>query len=167
MAQLAGLDEIAQHITAALGDRPGTDHIAQRLAAALAGEDVVYLDLSGLQVSGVGVDVDGVAGTEALGGTLVAVTATRFLVEHIQADDGASTVETRSRNALTGIDYAGPDAHWAEATDELPLPEGCYLTLHFAGSSSLQVPAEPANAVSSAQRVLSELLPELREDLGR
>jgi hypothetical protein len=155
MAQLSGLDDIAQHITAALGDRSGTEHIAQRLAVALAGEDVAHLDLSGLQVG----DQD------ALRGTLVAVTDTRFLVEHIEPDDEGSTVETRPRRALTRITYAGPDARWDEATDELPLPEGCYLTVHFADSSSLQLPTDPANAVTSAQRSLAELLTGLRTDL--
>jgi hypothetical protein len=155
MAQLAGLDEIAQHIAAALGERTGTDHIAQRLAVALAGEDVSYLDLSGLTVG----DQD------ALGGTLVAVTATRFLVEHIEPDDEGSTVETRPRRGLTRIDYAGPDARWGEVTDELPLPEGCFVTVHFAGSGSVQLPTDPANAVSSAQRSLADLLAGLRDDL--
>jgi hypothetical protein len=155
MAQLAGLDDIAQHITAALGDRSGTEHIAQRLAVALAGEDVSYLDLSGLQVG----DQD------ALRGTLVAVTETRFLVEHIEPDGEGSNVETRPRRGLTRIDYAGPDAQWDEASDEMLLPEGCFVTVHFAGSGSLQLPTDPANAVSSAQRSLAGLLAGLRADL--
>jgi hypothetical protein len=155
VAELEGLEDIAQHITTALGERRGAEHIAQRLAAALAGERVNYLDLSGLHVDQ----------ADVLAGSLVAITDTRVLVEFVGSDDEASRVEARPRGAITQIDYSGPADRWLDATDELPLPEGCFVTVHFEHSSSLKLPVEPANSYSASQRDLGDVLRGLTQDL--
>jgi hypothetical protein len=156
VAGLEGLEDIAQRITAALGDRTGTEHIARRLAAALAGERVNYLDVSGLHVDEQGV----------LAGSLVGITDTRVLVEFVASDDEASRVEARPRGAITQIDYSGPANRWLDATDEMRLPEGCFVTLHFEHASSLKLPVEPTNSYSSSQRDLGDALKGLAQDLN-
>jgi hypothetical protein len=155
VAELEGLEDIAQHITAALGERTGAEHIAHRLAAALAGERVNYLDASGLHVDE----------QDVLAGSLVAITDTRLLVEFVSSDDEASRVEARPRGGITQIDYSGPANRWLDATDEMLLPEGCFVTVHFEHSSSLKLPVEPANSYSASQRDLGEVLRGLTQDL--
>lgn len=155
MAELVGLEDIAQHITAALGERTGGEHIAQRLAAALAGERVNYLDVSGLHVEE----------QDVLAGTLVGITDTRVLVAFVGSDDEGSRVEARPRGAITQIDYSGPANRWLDATDEVLLPAGCFVTVHFAHSSSLKLPVEPANSYSSSQRELTQVLKSITKDL--
>jgi hypothetical protein len=154
VTELEGLEDIAQHITAALGERTGAEHIAQRFAAALAGERVNYLDVSGLHVDE----------QDVLTGSLVGITDTRVLVEFVASDD-ESRVEARPRSAITQIDYSGPASGWHDATDEMLLPEGCFVTVHFEHSSSLKLPMEPANSYSVSQRALSEVLKRLTQDL--
>jgi hypothetical protein len=155
VAELEGLEDIARHITAALGERTGAEHIAQRFAAALAGERVNYLDVSGLHVDE----------HDVLAGCLAGITDTRVLVEFVASDDEASRVEARPRGAITQIDYAGPASRWLDATDEMRVPEGCFVTVHFEHSSSLKLPMEPANSYSVSQRALSEVLKGLTQDL--
>ena len=155
VAGLEGLEDIAQHISAALGERTGAEHIARRLAAALAGEPVNYLDVSGLHPDE----------QDALAGSLVGITDTRVLVAIVGSDDEASRVEARPRGAITQIDYSGPASRWLDATDEMLLPEGCFVTVHFEHSSSLKLPVEPANSYSASQRDLGEVLRSLTQDL--
>jgi hypothetical protein len=155
VTELEGLEDIAQHITAALGERTGAEHIARRFAAALSGERVNYLDVSGLHVDE----------HDVLAGSLVGITDTRVLVEFVSSDDEASRVEARPRGAITQIDYSGPASRWLDATDEMLLPEGCFVTVHFEHSSSLKLPMEPANSYSVSQRALSEVLKGLTQDL--
>jgi hypothetical protein len=155
VAGLQGLEDIAQQITAALGERTGAEHIARRLAAALAGERVNYLDVSGLHVDE----------QDVLAGSLTGITDTRVLVEFVGSDDEVSRVEARPRRAIAQIDYSGLDDRWLDATDEMLLPEGCFVTLHFEHSGSLKLPMEPANSYSASQRALSEVLNSLTEDL--
>ena len=155
VAELEGLEDIAQRISAALGERTGAEHIARRLAAVLAGEHVNYLDVSGLHADE----------HDVLAGSLVAITDTRVLVEFVGSDEEASSVEARPRGAITQIDYSGPADRWLDATDEKPLPEGCFVTVHFEHSSSLKLPVEPANSYSVSQRDLGEVLVSLTQDL--
>jgi hypothetical protein len=155
VTELEGFEDIAKHITAALGERTGAEHIAQRFAAALAGERVKYLDVSGLHVDE----------QDVLTGSLVGITDTRVLVESVASDDEASRVEARPRSAITQIDYSGPAGRWLDATDEMLIPEGCFVTVHFEHSSSLQLPMEPANSYSVSQRALSEVLKGITQDL--
>jgi hypothetical protein len=93
-----------------------------------------------------------------LAGTLVGITDTRVLVEFVASDDKASRVETRPRGGITQIDYSGPADRWLDATDEMLLPEGCFVTVHFEHSSSLKLPVEPANSYSASQRDLGDAL---------
>ena len=155
VAGLEGLEDIAQHITAALGERTGAEHIARRLAAALAGERVNYLDVSGLHVDE----------QEVLAGSLVGITDTRVLVEFVASDDEASRVEARPRGAITQIDCSRTANRWLDANDEMPLPEGCFVTVHFEHSSSLKLPVEPANSYTASQRDLGDALRGLTQDL--
>jgi hypothetical protein len=155
VSELEGLEDVVQHIRAALGERTGAEHVAQRLAAALAGERVNYLDVSGLHVDE----------QDVLAGSLVAITDTRVLVEFVASDDEASRVEARPRGAITQIDYSGPASRWLDATDEMPLPEGCFVTVHFEYSGSLKLPVEPANSYTASQRDLGEVLRGLTQDL--
>jgi hypothetical protein len=155
VAELKGSEDVAQHIRAALGERTGTEHVAQRLAAALAGEHFNYLDVSGLHVDE----------QDVLAGSLIAITDTRVLVEFVASDDEASKVEARPRGAITQIDYSGLASRWLDATDEMPLPEGCFVTVHFGHSSSLKLPVDPANSYSASQLELGEVLRGLTQDL--
>jgi hypothetical protein len=100
-----------------------------------------------------------------LAGSLVGITDTRVLVEFVGSDDEASKLEARPRGATTQIDYSGPANRWLDATDEMLLPEGCFVTVHFAHSSSLKLPVEPANSYTASQRDLGEVLRGLTQDL--